>query len=189
MSSQIGMYIYHSDCASVLAVQCISGGQGNKEKSWSSEIRLQIKYEDSGGVESQKNKQKSSAINRLPAQKRVITQDVVRSRINQGRGQIICMAPATREVPTLLLPQITLLISKGSFPLPAERLVPSKSGPETYMWWPLTAAIWVSSVGSDMLVWQRHFCDTVQQQRASEQTVSALPSFQVIVERMAAGFQ
>lgn len=68
------------------------------------------------------------------------------------------MAPATREVPTLPLPQIALLISVGSFPLPAERLVPSKSGPETYMWWPLTAAIWVSSVGSDMLAWQRHFC-------------------------------
>ena len=28
-----------------------------------------------------------------------------------------------------------------------------------------------------MLAWQRHFCDTLQQQRASEQTVSALPSF------------
>lgn len=45
MSSQIGMYIYHSDWASVLAMQCISGGQGDKEKSWNSEIRLQIKYE------------------------------------------------------------------------------------------------------------------------------------------------
>ena len=39
------MYIYHSDWASVLAMQCISGGQGDKEKSWNSEIRLQIKYE------------------------------------------------------------------------------------------------------------------------------------------------
>ena len=43
MSLQIGMYIYHSDWASVLAVQCISGGQGNKEKSWNSEISAYIK--------------------------------------------------------------------------------------------------------------------------------------------------
>ena len=35
--------------------------------------------QDSGGVESQENKQKSSAINRLPTQKRVITQDIVRN--------------------------------------------------------------------------------------------------------------
>ena len=54
--------------------------------------------QDSGGVESQENKQKSSAINRLPTQERVITQDVVRNRENKsGQGANYMHDPSNKR--------------------------------------------------------------------------------------------
>ena len=78
--------------------------------------------------------------------------------MKQGWGQIIHMNPTTRESTHTdtaqdCFPHLNLFISP-----PLERVITSQPGLETCMWWP---PFWVNSIGSDSLVWQRHFRDTL----------------------------